>query len=143
MTTHASRAAAAITTAAFTSALTATLAAALAATIITAASPAPAKAQRTTTAKAASAPLATLDAYVERAMRDWQLPGLAIAVVRNDSVVLARGYGVREIGKPERVDANTVFAIASTTKAFTSAAMGMLVDAGTLDWDDPVAHWLP
>ena len=93
--------------------------------------------------RAAAAPLASLDVYVERALRDWQVPGLAIAVVRNDSVILSKGYGVREIGKPERVDANTIFAIASTTKAFTSTAMGMLVDAGTLDWDDPVARWLP
>jgi CubicO group peptidase (beta-lactamase class C family) len=105
--------------------------------------PAEAPAQRAPVRTAAATPLNGLDAYVERALRDWQVPGLAIAIVRNDSVILAKGYGVREVGKPERVDANTIFAIASTTKAFTSASMGMLVDAGTLDWDDPVAKWLP
>lgn len=95
------------------------------------------------TAAAQQAPLAGFDKYVEHAMREWQVPGLAIAIVRNDSVIFARGYGVREIGKPERVDANTLFAIASTTKAFTSASLGMLVDEGKLGWDDPVTKWLP
>jgi CubicO group peptidase (beta-lactamase class C family) len=92
---------------------------------------------------AQKAPLAGLDAYVEHAMRDWNVPGLAIAIVRNDSVILAKGYGVRDIGKPGNVDANTVFAIASTTKAFTSASMGMLVDEGKVTWDDTVRKWLP
>lgn len=88
-------------------------------------------------------PLTGFDAYVEHAMHDWQVPGLAIAIVRHDSVIFARGYGVREVGKPGRVDANTVFAIASTTKAFTSASLGMLVDEGKLSWDDTVRKWLP
>lgn len=127
--------------------ITATLAA-LAATLSTAGAPASAPAQQpgaraTPTSASTPARLARLDAYVDQAMKEWQVPGLAIAVVRNDSVILARGYGVRDVGKPGAVDANTVFAIASTTKAFTAAAIGMLVDAKTLDWDDPVAHWLP
>lgn len=83
------------------------------------------------------------DAYAERALRDWRAPGAAIAVVRNDSVVLAKGYGVRELGKPERVDARTVFGIASTTKAFTVASLAMLVDEKKLSWDDPVTRYLP
>jgi CubicO group peptidase (beta-lactamase class C family) len=96
-----------------------------------------------TAARAQSGPLAGLDAYIESAMRDWQVPGLAIAIVRNDSVIHARGYGVRRLGTEEPVDANTLFAIASTTKAMTVAALGMLVDDGVVRWDDPVSDHLP
>ena len=111
-----------------------------AALIIAAAYPAATQAQR---AARTASPIPGLDQYIERALADWQVPGLAIAVVRNDSVILARGYGVREIGKPAKVDENTIFAIASTTKAFTSASIGMLVDSGVVDWNDPVRRWLP
>lgn len=93
-------------------------------------------------ARAQSGRLAGLDAYIEKAMREWEVPGLAIAVVRNDSVIFARGYGVREYGKEGRVDEHTLFAIASTSKAFTVAALGMLVDSGVVDWDDPVRKHL-
>jgi CubicO group peptidase (beta-lactamase class C family) len=88
-------------------------------------------------------PLRGFDAYVEQALRDWRVPGTAIAVVRNDSVVFIKGYGVRELGKPARVDAHTLFAIGSTTKAFTAAALAMLVDSGKVSWDDPVTKHLP
>lgn len=87
--------------------------------------------------------LTPLDGYVERVMKEWKVPGVAIAVVRNDSVILAKGYGVRAIGGAEPVDANTVFAIGSASKAFTSALVGMAVDAGKMSWDDPVARYLP
>lgn len=93
--------------------------------------------------QAQAAPLDGLSAYIESAMKDWNVPGLAIAVVRNDSVIFAQGYGVREMGKPGAVDANTLFNIASTSKAFTVAALGMLVDEGALSWDDPVTEHLP
>jgi CubicO group peptidase (beta-lactamase class C family) len=69
-----------------------------------------------------------LDAYVEAALKTWKVPGLGLAVVRNDSVIYARGYGVRDIGRPDKVDERTVFAIGSSSKAFTSAAVAMLVD---------------
>lgn len=88
-------------------------------------------------------PLATFDALVETARNDWQVPGMAVAVVKDGRVLLARGYGVRELGKPERVDADTLFAAASTTKAMTVAAIGMLVDDGKLGWDDPVRKYVP
>lgn len=88
-------------------------------------------------------PLAGLDAYIEQARRAWEIPGLAIAIVRDDSVIFARGYGVREHGRDAPVDEHTLFAIASTSKAFTVAALGMLVDEGVLDWDDPVRKHLP
>lgn len=93
--------------------------------------------------RAQPAPLTGLDAYVESAMREWKVPGLALAVVRNDSVLFARGYGVAELGRPAPVDEHTLFAIASTTKAMTVAALAMLVDEGKLGWDDPVTKHLP
>ena len=81
-------------------------------------------------------PLKGLDAYILKAMKDWELPGLAIAVVKDDKVVLARGYGVREIGKTEPVDGDTLFAIGSNTKAFTSTALALLVQDKKISWDD-------
>jgi CubicO group peptidase (beta-lactamase class C family) len=86
---------------------------------------------------------AELDRYIAKALIDWQIPGLAIAVVRNDSVLVAKGYGVRELGKPGLVDENTVFDIASIAKGFTAAAVGILVDRGVVRWDDRVRQYLP
>jgi CubicO group peptidase (beta-lactamase class C family) len=83
------------------------------------------------------------DAWVAKAAKDWGAVGLAVAVVKDGQLVFAKGYGVRELGKPAPVDANTLFAIGSTTKAITAAAMGMLVDEGKVRWDDPVAKYLP
>jgi len=83
-----------------------------------------------------------LDAYVQQVMHDWHVPGLAIAVVKDGKVVLARGYGVRELGKSGAVDADTLFDIASNTKAFTVAALGTLVASGKLEWDTPVVDVL-
>lgn len=88
-------------------------------------------------------PLAGLDAYIEKAIQDHQVPGLAIAVVRNDSVIFARGFGVRKLGSPERVDENTLFAIGSASKSFTAASIAMLVDDGKVKWDDPATKYLP
>jgi CubicO group peptidase (beta-lactamase class C family) len=84
-----------------------------------------------------------MDAYVARAMKDWDVAGLAIAVVKDGRVVFKNAYGVREIGKPEPVDTSTLFAIASTTKAMTTASIGMLVDEKKLSWDDPVTKYIP
>ena len=83
------------------------------------------------------------DAYVTRAVKDWGAVGLGVAVVKDGQLVFAKGYGVRELGKPDPVDANTLFAIGSTTKAITAAALGMLVDEGKVRWDDPVSKYLP
>ncbi len=88
-------------------------------------------------------PLQGLDAAVGQALQDWKVPGLALAIVKDDSVVLSKGYGVRELGQPAPVDERTLFAIGSVTKAFTAAALGMLVDEGKLGWDDPVTEHLP
>ena len=84
-----------------------------------------------------------LDDYVARAVRDWRVTGLAIAVVKDDSVVFAKGYGLRQLGRPDAVDVGTRFAIGSTTKAMTAAALGMLVDDGKIGWGDPVINHLP
>lgn len=84
-----------------------------------------------------------LDAYIARAVREWEVPGLAIAIVRNDSVLVAKGYGVRELGKSDLVDENTLFDIASLSKSFTAAAAAILVDEGKLRWDDYVTRHLP
>jgi len=93
--------------------------------------------------RAPGGPIAALDAYVGKAVRDWRAPGLAIAVVHGDTLVLAKGYGVRHIGRPEAIDAHTLFAVGSTTKAMTAALMGMLVDSGRVRWDDAVIEHMP
>ncbi|MBX6363925.1 MAG: serine hydrolase [Gemmatimonadetes bacterium] len=94
-------------------------------------------------ASAQKSPLDGLDAYIEQARVAWDVPGVAVAVVKDDSVVFAKGFGVREVGKPDRVDENTLFAIGSSSKAFTAAAVGMLVAEGKLAWDDPATKYLP
>ena len=92
---------------------------------------------------AQDAPLQGFDDYVNKAIKDWEVPGVAIAVIKDDKIVFAKGYGVRELGKPEKVDENTMFAIGSSSKAFTAAAIAMLVDDGKLKWDDPATKYLP
>lgn len=88
-------------------------------------------------------PLRAIDAYVEKGLSDWTIPGLAVAVVKDDRVVFLKGYGVREAGRPERVDGQTLFGIGSATKSFTAAAVGLLVDEKKMAWDDPVTKHLP
>ncbi|MBX9402817.1 serine hydrolase [Lysobacter sp. BMK333-48F3] len=87
--------------------------------------------------------LRDFDAYVEGVRRQFEVPGIAVAIVKDGRVVLERGYGVRELGKPDTVDAHTLFAIASNTKAFTAAALSMLADDGKLSLDDRVIDHLP
>ena len=83
------------------------------------------------------------DAYVARTMTQFQVPGIAVAVVKDGKVVLAKGYGVRRLGDPSPVDDRTLFGIASNTKAFTATAIGILVEEGKLQWDAPVINYLP
>ncbi len=83
-----------------------------------------------------------LDGEIQRIMAEWRVPGLAVAVVKDGRVVIAKGYGVREVGRSEPVDPNTIFGIGSMTKAFTAAAAAMLVDSGYLDWDAPASNYL-
>ena len=83
------------------------------------------------------------DAYVRRGLQTLRVPGAAVAVVKDGKLVFAQGYGVRTIGDSSPVDAHTLFQIASNTKAFTTAALAMLVDEGKLACDDPVTKYLP
>lgn len=87
--------------------------------------------------------ISEFEAYIIKSQKEWEVPGLAVALVKDGKVLLAKGYGVRELGKPEPVNAQTLFACASTTKAMTAACMGMLVDEGKISWDDPVYQHLP
>src|SRR5258705_8319662 len=88
-------------------------------------------------------PLAGFDAYVSKAITDWRVPGLAIVVVKDDSVVFIKGYGVRELGKPDQVTVHTRFGNMSTTKAFTGMLVAILADSGKLSFDDPVTKYEP
>ena len=84
-----------------------------------------------------------LDAYIQKTLTDWEGAGLAIAVVKDDSVVFAKGYGVREMGKADPVTPRTLFAIGSNTKLFTAVVAGIAVDEGKLHWGDKVTMYLP
>jgi CubicO group peptidase (beta-lactamase class C family) len=92
-----------------------------------------------------AAPLtpAEIDRLAKQTMTQFQVPGMAIGIVKDGRLIFARGYGVRTLGEPQPVDADTVFAIASNTKAFTAAALATLVDSGKLSWDDRVIDHLP
>lgn len=87
--------------------------------------------------------LKEIDEYARKAMQDWRVPGFAMAIVKDDKVIFARGYGVRKLGEATPVDERTLFAVASNTKAFTAACLAILVDEGKLKWDDPVTKYLP
>ncbi len=91
---------------------------------------------------AQTAPLTGLDEYVADAMKTFDVPGVAVAVVYDGGVALSEGYGVRRMGEPARVDEHTLFGIASNTKAFTAAALAMLADEGKIQWDDAVIDHL-
>ena len=95
------------------------------------------------TAQTRPSALVDLDAYVARAMKTFQVPGLALAVVKDGQVVVAKGYGVKKLGEAAAVDAHTLFGIASNTKLFTATALGLLVEDGKIEWDAPVVRYLP
>ncbi|HEX5731621.1 MAG TPA: serine hydrolase [Blastocatellia bacterium] len=94
-------------------------------------------------ARAQEAPLTGFDDYVNKALKDWEVPGMAIAIVKDDKVLLAKGYGVRKLGDATLVDERTLFAIGSASKAFTAASIAMLVDEGKMKWDEPATKYLP
>jgi CubicO group peptidase (beta-lactamase class C family) len=93
-------------------------------------------------AQSSGAP-ADLDAYVASSMKTFDVPGMAVAIVKDGKIVVAKGYGVRKLGDPTPVDEFTMFGIGSNTKAFSTAALATLVDEGKLSWDDPVYQRLP
>jgi CubicO group peptidase (beta-lactamase class C family) len=84
-----------------------------------------------------------LDAYVSEVLKAFEVPGLALTVVKGDQLLLAKGYGVRTLGQPATVDARTLFGIASNTKVFTAVALGLLVEEGKVEWAAPVVRYLP
>jgi len=81
---------------------------------------------------------AAIDTILRDAMRFWKVPGAAAAIVHGNEVVYIKGFGVKELGGTEPVTPETLFPIASCTKAFTTTAMAILVDEGKMSWDDPV-----
>jgi CubicO group peptidase (beta-lactamase class C family) len=92
--------------------------------------------------------LKKLDRYYEQVVRDWELPGMTVGIVKDGQLIFSKGYGVKEVGKREHgpgdmPDGNTLYAIASNSKAFTSAIMAMLVQEGKLSWNDKVKTYLP
>ncbi len=87
--------------------------------------------------------LKEFDSYIEKSRVEWRAPGMAVAIVKDGKVIFKKGYGIRELGKEDKVDTETLFACASTTKAMTATCMGMLVDEGKIKWDDLVITYLP
>jgi CubicO group peptidase (beta-lactamase class C family) len=94
-------------------------------------------------AKAAPAKSADVDALVARVLKTFDVPGIALAIVKDGRVVVAKGYGVRKLGEPTPVDERTLFGIASNSKVFTATALGLLVEEGKIEWDAPVIKYLP
>ncbi|MCF6171630.1 MAG: serine hydrolase [Bacteroidales bacterium] len=84
-----------------------------------------------------------LEKYIRKAVKDFEVPGLAVGIIKNNEVVLLKGFGYRNTETKKKVDGNTVFGIASCSKAFTAATLAILVDEGKLDWDDKVIDYLP
>jgi len=84
-----------------------------------------------------------VDELAERTLKAFAVPGMAVAIIKDGKVIHAKGYGVRSLKTKEKVDANTLFGIASNTKAFTAASLGLLVDEGKLNWDDKVVKYIP
>jgi CubicO group peptidase (beta-lactamase class C family) len=97
------------------------------------------------TAPPVTAPLdvAAVDAVVARTLKAFDVPGIAVAVVKDGQIIMSKGYGVSSLKTKAPMDANTLFGIASNTKAFTTAALGILVDEGKLGWDDKVTKYIP
>ena len=85
----------------------------------------------------------SLDTYITRAMADWEVPGLSVCIIKNNKVVLSKGYGVKEMGGNDKVDENTLFMIGSNTKAFTATAIATLDAENKLSLDDKVTKWIP
>lgn len=91
----------------------------------------------------AQADLKKLDAYYAKALKEWDIPGMSIAIVKDGKIIFSKGYGVKEAGKNEPPDENTLYAIASNTKAMTAAMIAQLVEEGKLGWNDKVKKHLP
>jgi CubicO group peptidase (beta-lactamase class C family) len=84
-----------------------------------------------------------LDNYYQQVVKDWEIPGMTVGIVKDGQLIFSKGYGVKEEGKTEKPDANSLYAIASNSKAFTTAMIAMLVQEGKLSWTDKVVDILP
>lgn len=87
--------------------------------------------------------LETIEPFINQLMKDFEVTGLSIGIVRNDSVIYSKGFGTRKINKNLPIDENTIFGIGSISKSFTALTLGILVDEGKIDWDDKVKDYLP
>jgi CubicO group peptidase (beta-lactamase class C family) len=87
--------------------------------------------------------LQKIRSYIDTSMKTWGTPGLAVGIVKDGKIIFAEGLGKRDVEKSLPVTSKTRFILGSTTKAFTTMAMGILADDGKLDWDKPVIHYLP
>ena len=87
--------------------------------------------------------LGGLSQYVEKKMEEWKIPGLAIGVIQNDSAIFLKGFGFRDVDKKLPVTPKTLFGIASISKTFTAAAVGILYDEGKLGWNKPIVDYCP
>ena len=85
----------------------------------------------------------SIDSYITLAMKQWQIPGISIAVIKDDKILVMKGYGLLETGGSEKVNEHTLFGIGSNTKAFTGTAMAMLQEEKKLNLDDKVQKWIP
>jgi len=99
--------------------------------------------RRADAATASARALEGFDGFVDAALKTWKVPGIAVAIVKDGRIVLAKGYGLRDVKRRLPVTADTLFAIGSSTKAFTVMGLAVLVDEGKLDWDTPVKTYLP
>ncbi len=87
--------------------------------------------------------LAEIDEYAQKVQVEWNVPGFTIGIVKDDNLIFAKGYGVRKLGESDKVDENTLFAVASNSKAFTTSSLAILIDEKKLSWDDKVSKYLP
>ena len=84
-----------------------------------------------------------IDGLVDRSMKAFEVPGIAVGVIKDGKVIYAKGHGVRSLNTMQKMDENTLFGIASNSKAFTAAALGILVDERKIKWDDKVTDHIP
>ena len=84
-----------------------------------------------------------VDTFLDKTRKQFDVPGISIAIVKDNKLIFAKGYGVQSLSKKQPVDENSIYAIGSTTKAFTAAALGKLVESGKIDWDDRVIDYIP
>ncbi|MCW3115974.1 MAG: beta-lactamase, partial [Chitinophagaceae bacterium] len=84
-----------------------------------------------------------VDSLVEKVLKTFEVPGIAVAIIKDGQIIHSKGYGVRSLDTKKKMDENTLFGIASNSKAFTVAALGILTDEGKLKWDDKVTDYIP